>query len=534
MSPIIANPQPIQNTQPQQLTFDYGKILGICISTRNNVLNLKEQLQNFAQLPKSVLEHLEIIVVDNDSTDGTSNMIREFEGRLEFAYEVNTDNLGPDNSFFTALQAAIDRRTKYVWMLDARNIIRIEHMEEFLQLLDTNEAGLIHLATDDEAKKPSEQYIDVDDFLQLIGMDIVHVSRNIFRTDLLRGYNNKEFGAGTGIPAVPLFLHVCVQAKQNIVYFPPLYTAGNVELLNEVADPVRTFVKNILTIYDRYEDKVHSISPYTTRKLKSKIADFINPLSVRLIVFRKGVKEIDAKVSRAIIREHLGPVRPLVTMVKHCFTSRIWGRTARVILNVVRKIVTVIVALTVMLICNTLVTNAWRKFKTNLTTFRFGHRVRVGKKSVINGPVYTAGNKYIYIGSDFTCQPGMHLECINTGYCTPKIHIGDYVTFDANVRINSVQEVRIGNNVQVGRNVLITNYQQGKTSPETLRVEPSKRSLCLKGNVQIEDNVIIGPNVVILGGVTIGKGAVIGAGAVVTHDIPALSVAVGVPAKVRR
>ena len=32
--------------------------------------------------------------------------------------------------------------------------------------------------------------------------------------------------------------------------------------------------------------------------------------------------------------------------------------------------------------------------------------------------------------------------------------------------------------------------------------------------------------------VTIGEGAVIGANAVVTHDIPAYSVAVGIPAKV--
>ena len=42
----------------------------------------------------------------------------------------------------------------------------------------------------------------------------------------------------------------------------------------------------------------------------------------------------------------------------------------------------------------------------------------------------------------------------------------------------------------------------------------------------------IGTNVTILDGVTIHRGSVVGGGAVVTKDIPAYSVAVGVPAKV--
>lgn len=49
----------------------------------------------------------------------------------------------------------------------------------------------------------------------------------------------------------------------------------------------------------------------------------------------------------------------------------------------------------------------------------------------------------------------------------------------------------------------------------------------------IESSVDIGVGAVIIGGVTVGQGTVIGANAVVIKDVPAGSVAVGVPAKVR-
>ena len=48
----------------------------------------------------------------------------------------------------------------------------------------------------------------------------------------------------------------------------------------------------------------------------------------------------------------------------------------------------------------------------------------------------------------------------------------------------------------------------------------------------IGNNVWIGTNVTILKGVTIGDGAIIAAGSVVTKNIPAHTLATGIPAKV--
>ena len=107
-------------------------------------------------------------------------------------------------------------------------------------------------------------------------------------------------------------------------------------------------------------------------------------------------------------------------------------------------------------------------------------------------------------------------------------YIGENFYANFNLVVVDDIEVHIGNNVMVAPNVTL--------SVTGHPVDPEYR----RGGTQfslpivIGDDVWIGANSVILPGVTIGDNSVIGAGSVVTQDIPANSVAYGVPCRVIR
>jgi len=89
--------------------------------------------------------------------------------------------------------------------------------------------------------------------------------------------------------------------------------------------------------------------------------------------------------------------------------------------------------------------------------------------------------------------------------------------------------VSIGDRVMIGPNCTLAASNHDYRQTDT----PVRFAGALsKGPIVIEDDAWLGASVVVTDGVTIGRGAVIGAGAVVTHDIPAMAIAAGVPARV--
>ena len=108
------------------------------------------------------------------------------------------------------------------------------------------------------------------------------------------------------------------------------------------------------------------------------------------------------------------------------------------------------------------------------------------------------------------------------------IVLRENVNLGFNCDIFSGKKIEIGKNTMVAAYVYFVAGNYSYDSPDTPATEMD--TIC-KG-IHVEESCWFGAKALILDGITIGKNSIIGGAAVVTEDIPAYSVAVGIPAKV--
>lgn len=131
------------------------------------------------------------------------------------------------------------------------------------------------------------------------------------------------------------------------------------------------------------------------------------------------------------------------------------------------------------------------------------------------------GKSCEFVSTSLVNYRGISHKCIlNTGCEGAEIIIGDNCGFSG-VSIVSDNLVKIGNNVTVGADTLIGD-RDDHTELYASKAKP----------VIIDRNVWIGMHCIVLKGVHIGENTIIGAGSIVTKDIPANSIAAGIPCKV--
>ena len=112
------------------------------------------------------------------------------------------------------------------------------------------------------------------------------------------------------------------------------------------------------------------------------------------------------------------------------------------------------------------------------------------------------------------------------------IALGHNTNISMNCIIISESSVRIGANVLFAACCYV--IAGGNHGTDRTDISIIQQDSFSKGGVVIEDNAWLGADVKVLDGVNIGRDAVAGAGSVVVRDVPAFTVATGMPAKVMK
>ena len=160
---------------------------------------------------------------------------------------------------------------------------------------------------------------------------------------------------------------------------------------------------------------------------------------------------------------------------------------------------------------------------------RHPHKVHLGDDVVVDDLVVLDAkgttNRGIRAGDGVFLGRGTILSCKD----------GD-ITLGDQVNIGFHSEIFSGSQVTVGRHGLFAAYTYlvgGGHEFDKAGIPVIEQPRQSRG-ITVGDNVWLGAGAKVLDGVTLGDDVVVGAGAVVTEDLPAGSVAVGVPARVVR
>jgi len=160
---------------------------------------------------------------------------------------------------------------------------------------------------------------------------------------------------------------------------------------------------------------------------------------------------------------------------------------------------------------------------------RHPHKIRLGDAVIVDDNCLLdakgANNGGIDLGDGVFLGRNTILSCKN----------GD-ITLAEGVNIGFNSQIASGSSVRVGKDGLLAAYcyliggGHEWSDPST----PVQEQKAISHGVTLGDNVWLGAGAKVLDGVVVGDDCIVGAGAVVAADLPAGSVAAGVPARVIR
>ncbi|WP_019614113.1 acyltransferase [Psychromonas ossibalaenae] len=163
-----------------------------------------------------------------------------------------------------------------------------------------------------------------------------------------------------------------------------------------------------------------------------------------------------------------------------------------------------------------------------------GRLQSVGRNlNLYGGLPYISGPLVISIGDNCRVSGQSTFSGRSCAQTAPVLVVGNNVDIGWMTTIAAGSRVEIGDNVRIAGRALLAGYPGHPLDPQA-RAQGLPESDDQVGEIILEKDVWLATGVSVMAGVRIGHGCIVAAGSVVTHDLPPLVLAGGIPACVIR
>jgi glycosyltransferase involved in cell wall biosynthesis len=234
---LAGSPEDVYEELPQ---LRRRPLLSLCISTYNRARWLSLNLRNiFSQIDGEVMD-VEVLVVDNASTDHTQKVIEPFLGHRNFRYVRNIRNVGMlGNLTVTAHEA----RGEYIWILGDDDLVYNDAVSKVISIIKKHpDIALIYPNYAYTSEKDPENTRDLSTFLKQCP-PIVPPSPDQFSKVKAVGMNNENLFTA---------IYTLILRRDHAIRAYSQDTAGRAFSSMRTAIPTTYYVVNYMMEEDAY------------------------------------------------------------------------------------------------------------------------------------------------------------------------------------------------------------------------------------------------------------------------------------------
>lgn len=276
-------------------------ILTIAIPTYNRAKFLERCLNFLADQKEDFENKLEILVLDNCSTDNTSLVVEKFQQLgLRINYIKNTENIGPD---LNILKCYTEAKGEYILAMGDDDALLVGAVKYIFKIISENDKiGSVFL-TPANIDKINSNNVDervtykvfnkIQPYLNHVSYFVTFISANIVNREAL---NNIDYGkyVNSNLTQVPVILNaVKIKGAINIVVDTKLLAAqednsGGYNFFKVFGENFNIILKDIFKDNDRCRKIIVNnifirFFPYWMLKLKNGNHTFVNSNKKELI-----------------------------------------------------------------------------------------------------------------------------------------------------------------------------------------------------------------------------------------------------------